>query len=298
MPNMQKNKINKTTPANVDEIFQIPPYLIKPNPSLARTDFSDTGICSLADSIRRYGILQPLAVRLSENGRCELVAGERRLRAATLLGLSVVPCVMLQESDNFEYLSVVENIQREKLNMFDEARAIARLFNRSEKDLAKTAKLLSISVPVLERKLKLTKFSRAEMQAILRLGTDEQIAVLFLELPQYLRYYAIKLCAEKGFSKSETERLCKKIVSSPNLTPDELEAFAEKVLQKPFSLAAEEPVGKTAPTILLRDLQPFKNSIEKSCKILNNAGYATETAIVENSEETIFTITVKKEKSK
>lgn len=298
MPNMQKSQTTKATPANVEKIFQIPPYLIKPNPSLARTDFSDTGICSLADSIRRYGILQPLAVRLSENGRCELIAGERRLRAATLLGLSVVPCVIIRESDNFEYLSIVENIQREKLNMFDEARAIARLFNRSEKNLSKTAKLLSLSIPVLERKLKLTKFSRAEMQEILSLGTDEQIAVLFLELPQYLRYYAIKICAEKGYSKSETEQLCQKIISAPNLTPDELESFAEKALQKNTFSVAPKKVASPAPTILLRDLQPFKNSIEKSCKILNNAGYSTQTTLLENSEETVFTITVKKEKDK
>ena len=102
---MQKTKMNGNESY---EIFIIPPYHIKPNPSLARTDFSDTSLVSLADSIRRYGILQPLAVRLSENGKYELVAGERRLRAAVLLGMKTVPCVMICESSDFEYLSVVE----------------------------------------------------------------------------------------------------------------------------------------------------------------------------------------------
>ena len=83
----------------------------------------------LADSIRIHGIIQPLAVRRPEGGSgYELVAGERRLRAAKLLGLEQVPCVLMQaDSEESAHLAIIENIQRENLNMFEQAAAIYTL---------------------------------------------------------------------------------------------------------------------------------------------------------------------------
>ena len=279
------------------EIFNIPPYLIKPNPSLARTDFSDTSLASLADSIRRYGILQPLAVRISENGRYELVAGERRLRAALLLEMQTVPCVILEADEGFEYLSVVENIQREKLNMFDEARAVKRLFERNGRDIPGTARLLSLSEVALERKLSLCGFSRAEMQAILSLGIGEREAEAFLCVPSSLRYYTIKLCAEKGYSCNETQMLCRAIRESEGLTPDDLEEFAHGTINAPEDEKTKEAPAlpqSTKPKLILRDLRAFENSLRKICSILETAGCSAGISKCEQTGKTVYTVTVEK----
>ena len=282
------------------EIFDIPPYLIKPNPSLARTDFPDTSLVSLADSIRRYGMLQPLAIRLSENGRYELVAGERRLRAALLLEMATVPCVIIGECGNFEYLSVVENIQREKLNMFDEARAIRRLFERSGRDTVKTSMLLSISEYDLYQKLRLCEFSRAEMQAILHLGISEAQTLIYLDVPHSLRYYTIKLCAEKGYSYTEASLLCSAVAEKTSLSPDELESFADKLLNytvkesknsEDYKYEKQEQEDKKI-RVVLHDLHSFEVSLKRHCKILESAGCKTNISTQKGGNIATYTITV------
>jgi len=284
-----------------EEIFNIAPCLIKPNPALARTEFPDTSLVSLADSIRRYGILQPLAVRLSEKGRYELIAGERRLRAAILLSLPTVPCVIIGECGKYEFLSVVENIQREKLGMFDEARAVRRLFERNGRDAAETAKLLSVSERDVRRKLRLCEFSRAEMQALTRLGISEENAVMYLEVPQNLRYYTIKLCAEKGYQRADIDKICKALAEKNDMTPDDLETFSEALVAK-HDRAKEDKTSqevpserpKPRPTVLLRDLSLFEASLRKNCDILENAGWVTDIASERLGGSTVYTIKVNK----
>ena len=285
------------------EIFNIPPYLIKPNPSLARTDFPDTSLVSLADSIRRYGMLQPLAVRLSDKGKYELIAGERRLRAAILLKLPTVPCVLLDECGDFEFLSVVENIQREKLNMFDEARAVRRLFEKNGRDMQKTSDLLSIGEGELSRKLKLCDYSHTEMQAIEMLGANESEAEIFLCVPESLRYCTIRLCAEKGYAFSEIFMLCRELAEKANLTPDDLESFADDFFKahkmhenenEPGEEKQDDPEEKAGgrTKVVLKNFRAFENSLRRNCTILENAGYITDIEALHDQNKTIYTITI------
>lgn len=277
-------------------LHQIPPYLIKPNPSLSRTAFPDSSLLSLADSIKRHGILQPLAVRLSEKGRYELIAGERRLRAAILLGMPTVPCIISDGTDLWEYLSVIENIQREKLTMFDEARAIKRLYEKNGRDISATAKLLSISESELRRKLRLCNLSRAEMQAIITLGISEHCAVLFLDIPSRLRYYTIKLCAEEACTVAETESVCREISSVDSLFPDDLEAFVKNHIKRlRTDTASKTPSAFEAPsrkTVILRDLRTFENSLGKLCTTLENAGCRTNIKTTIGEKCTTYIVTV------
>lgn len=293
---MPKNKICEN---GNSEIFNIPPYLIKPNPSLSRTDFSDTALLCLADSIKRYGILQPIAVRISEKGRYELVAGERRLRAAILLEMPTVPCIITESTDLFEYLSVIENIQREKLTMFDEARAIKRLYEKNGKNLSSTAKLLSLTESELKCKLRLCTLSRAEMQAVTSLGISEKRAVCFADVPTHLRYYTIKHCAEENCTYHETASLCEAISKENRLFPDDIENFVKNHLkelrlcknnQKHMSPAIPKTIN--SPTVILRDLRAFEASLHKICKILENAGCLTNIRTSKNGTKTTYTVTV------
>ena len=108
----------------------IPLEHIVPNPHQPRRDFDPAALAELADSIRAYGILQPLTVR-DKGGYYELVAGERRLRAARIAGLREGPCLVAQvgEEDS-ALLALMENLQRRDLDCWEEAQAIARLISR------------------------------------------------------------------------------------------------------------------------------------------------------------------------
>ena len=108
-------------------VIFLPPKGIQPNPSQPRQVFDEDSLSELASSIRQHGILQPLSVRRVGTGY-ELVAGERRLRAAMLAGLTEVPCIVMQMDDRESGLAaLVENLQRQDLDFIEEASGIQKL---------------------------------------------------------------------------------------------------------------------------------------------------------------------------
>jgi ParB family chromosome partitioning protein len=144
-----------------DSIFHVAVERVKPNPYQPRQRFDDASLQALADSIKRDGILQPLAVRQAPDGAgdYELIAGERRLRAAKLAGLTEAPCVLIDTDDEgLGVLALVENLMREDLNVLDEAEAyqqlsdvfgltqeaIAQRVGRSRPHVANTVRLLGL----------------------------------------------------------------------------------------------------------------------------------------------------------
>lgn len=120
----------KTPPAAGPDIVQLPPEDIRPNPFQPRHEFPEEALQSLAESIQRHGVLQPVIVRRTETGY-ELVAGERRWRAAMHLGLPAIPAVV-RDADETQMLLValIENVQREDLNPIDRAKAYQNLCAR------------------------------------------------------------------------------------------------------------------------------------------------------------------------
>ena len=125
---MRKHIYEKTKTEN--KILSIPQVDILPNPNQPRRRFDYDELEGLAQSIRANGILQPLLVRQLENGKFELIAGERRIRAARLIGLTKVPCIIndISESDSAVF-AVIENLQRQNLDYFEEAEALAILIS-------------------------------------------------------------------------------------------------------------------------------------------------------------------------
>jgi len=111
-----------------EELRQLPVDLIAPNPRQPRTAFEDEALVGLADSIRTRGVLQPVLTRPLPGGRYELIAGERRWRAAKMAGLETVPAIIRRDDDAASLeLALIENMVREELNPIDEARACAAL---------------------------------------------------------------------------------------------------------------------------------------------------------------------------
>ena len=112
----------------VNNVISVAIGLISPNPAQPRTYFDDYALTQLAVSIQQNGIMQPLIVRRMDNGTYQLIAGERRLRAARLVNLDYVPCIVIEKEDRESaVLAILENIQRADLNYLEEAAAIRRL---------------------------------------------------------------------------------------------------------------------------------------------------------------------------
>lgn len=197
-------------------LFMCPINRIKPNRYQPRQRFDDEAIQALAASINREGVLQPLAVRPlpGESEAYELIAGERRLRAAKKAGLNQVPCVLIEtDEEGLGLLSLVENLMRENLNPLDEAEAYQQLidnFDLKQEEIAQRVGRSRAHVANTIRLLGLTEMVRAYLaggeitaghgRAILALeSADEQVAV------------AQEVLARK-LSVRETEALVKKAV--------------------------------------------------------------------------------------
>ena len=120
LPTKEAEALNlKSFPVAAETVVHIKASAIVPNPAQPSKVFADTALASLADSISRHGVLQPLLVR--EAGECyELIAGERRLRASILAGLETVPCIVKDSGRHTSAeIAIIENLQREDLNMFE-----------------------------------------------------------------------------------------------------------------------------------------------------------------------------------
>jgi len=257
-------------------VLQLETGLIDPSPHQPRKYFAEGAIVRLADSIRQYGILQPLSVR-GKGDRYELVAGERRLRAAKLCGLSRVPCILLETDDSTaSCLSVIENIQRENLNMFEEAEAICRLVGLYGLTQEEVAEKLSCSQSAVANKLRLLRLSPSQRGLILSGGLTERHARALLRL------------------KSETERdeALRQIIAR-HMNVAATEELVEKLLQEPADPRDPEPRAKGR--LILRDVRVFYHSIDRALDLVRRAGIPVESTRAEDGEWTELRIRLPRE---
>ena len=252
---------------------------ISPNPSQPRRFFEAEAIASLADSIRQYGIIQPLTVRhLIHGDKYELIAGERRLRAASLLGMESVPCVIL-ETDETESaaLAIIENLQRENLNMFEQAAAISsliRMYDLTQEDIARK---LSVSQSFVANKLRLLRYLPEEKTLILSSSLTERHARALLRLSGEDRLLALRHVIENHLNVAETEEYVEGVLHPP----------AEKT-QKPVEMP------KIRHKWVVRDVRLFVNSIHHAVDVMRQAGIDAVTTRLETEEEMEIRIRIPK----
>lgn len=167
-------------------VMQIKIERIRPNRSQPRAEFDNNSIIRLADSMRRYGILQPLTVRASSDDAgydYELIAGERRLRAARLLGYYTVPCVIIEADERMSAeMAIIENLLREDLNMFEEAYAFRQLIDNYGLTQEEVARKMSLSQSAVANKIRLLKLSYEEQRMILEAELTERHARALLKI--------------------------------------------------------------------------------------------------------------------
>ena len=198
-----------------NEYFQCDIDLIQPNRYQPRKHFSKDELEALARSIREQGVIQPLLLRKVEDGY-ELVAGERRLRAAKMAGLAHVPCVVKSVSDSQSLeLSIIENIQRENLNPVEEAEAYHRLIADFGLTQDETAVRVGKSRSAVANFLRLLNLSAAIKQSLVEGTLSMGHARALLGAPtKAVQQAAWKLVMARGLSVRQTEALVKKLRSS------------------------------------------------------------------------------------
>ena len=229
----------------------LPIQKIEPNPLQPRKDFDPDALQELADSIALHGLIQPLAVRPGENGFYQIIAGERRWRAARLAGLTEVPVVILDaDEQTAAELALIENLQRQDLNPVEEAMGYhalmeeygltqeeaAKRVGKSRPAVANSLRLLGLCAPVLElvRKGELTA---GHARAVLTLKTEK------------LQMEAAKKIISLSLSVRQAETLCKNMAKepAPKKEPDfavDYVAECEKNLSKALGRGVKIVNGK------------------------------------------------------
>lgn len=231
-------------------VLYLPVSGIRANPNQPRRVFDEAALRELAESIRQYGILQPLTVRRAADGY-ELIAGERRLRAAKLAGLRSVPCLLTAaEEESSSVLALIENIQRRDLHYFEEAAAIARLIAQYGLSQEQAADKLGKSQSAVANKLRLLRLS-PECAALLREhDLSERHARSLLRLAdEEERLAALKTIIARGMTVAQTEEYIEGLLDKSAVTP---------------------PPRK--PTYIIKDVRIFLNSVHHQLSIMQRAG--------------------------
>ncbi len=173
-----------------------------------RTIMADEPLTELADSIRERGVMQPLLVREIDDGRFEIIAGERRFRAATLAGLDEVPVRILEVDDQAAAaIALIENMQREDLNPLEESRGLSRLIHEFSFTHEQAAKAVGKSRSAITNLLRLSQLSGAVQAMLLSGDLDMGHARALLTLPGVSQVALAQKIIAQGLSVRETERL-------------------------------------------------------------------------------------------
>ena len=208
----------------------LPARAIRPNPAQPRKVFSEEQLQQLRDSISQHGILQPLSVRRIGSSY-ELIAGERRLRAAQMAGLTEIPCiVMTMDEKESSLAAMVENLQRQDLDFVEEAKGLSLLMERWGMSQEQLAKIQS----AIANKLRLLRHSPAVLDAILRAGLSERHARALLRIPTDSQKFAvIATVSQLGMSVAKTESYIEKLLQEKEAEPKKpnISAFLHNLTQ-------------------------------------------------------------------
>lgn len=252
-------------------VVYLPTARIRPNPQQPRKHFDLSGLQELAESIRQYGVLQPLTVR-KLSGSYELVAGERRLRAARLAGLSEVPCLLANVDEaSSGLLALVENLQRRDLDYIEQAEGLQKLMRQYHLSQEQAARRIGKSQSAVANKLRLLQHPPAVLSALREHHLTERHARALLKLPAEAdRLRVIDLIWQNDWTVARTEQ------------------YIDAVL------APRTPQRRELSSFVLRDVRVFFNSIDHQLALVRAAGVDASGERHETDREIILTIRVPK----
>lgn len=238
------------------KIVEIPLERIRPNPAQPRQEFAQKELDSLSDSIKENGLLQPILVRQKDFGY-ELIAGERRLRACRIAGLSTVPCIVKEcDERNAAIYAMLENLQRQDLKLFEEAEGLQQLIAQWGITQEEAAKKLGKSQSAIANKMRLLKLTQAERRKITEADLSGRHARALIRISdEALRMRVLDEIIEKGLNVSQTDKL----------------------VDKNLEERTNEPAKKQHRTIVWKDYRIFMNTVKNAVSIMRESGIEAET---------------------
>ena len=242
------------TEGNKNNVQLLKISLIVPNPFQPRKTFNDDALKELAESIREFGVIQPLLVR-SVDDQYQLVAGERRLRASKIAGLDAVPAIIKELNDKeMAEIAMIENLQREDLHFLEEAEGFQQLLVNFGFTQDVLAKRMGKSQSTVANKLRLLKLSQAVRKNLFENNLTERHARALLKLPNEAKQIeALTVICEKSLNVKDSETLIQEML-------DELSAENDK--KKP----------KQNVVRVIRDVRIFLNTIQNVVGEMKKSG--------------------------
>ncbi len=265
------------------KIESIPVHLIKPNPYQPRKNFSLQGLEELSQSIKQYGVIQPITVRRAAQEGYELIAGERRLRAARLAGLETIPAVVInvyeQES---AIIAMIENLQRENLHYLEEGMGYASLIKDHGLTQEELAATLGKNQSTIANKLRILRLSTEIKNILIREKLTERHARALLKLPDNeSRMKVIGQVVENKLNVKDTEEIVEKLIQE---IQDEQEKHREKGSKLKIKHKQKKKFKRT------RDMRIFVNTIHRAVDLLKS--YGLEVQYMQSDKEEKIEITI------
>lgn len=263
---LRKRDVNET-----GKVLSLPINSILPNPNQPRCQFSPDALRELSDSIRELGILQPLSVRCVD-GAWELIAGERRWRAAQLAGLTHVPCIVVEADETQSALfALVENLQRRDLDFLEESLGLARLIDTYHLTQEECARRVGKSQSAIANKLRLLKLSPQALSLLRDSGFSERHARALLRL-------------EGAAAQDQAAQW----VVDHDLTVAKTEEYVEHLLTQASRAA------KRRPTFILKDVRLFLNTLDRGLSMIRSAGINAQYDRDDTADAILLTIRIPK----
>lgn len=244
------------------------------NPNQPRKYFDPEAIAQLAESIRQYGVLNPLTVRRSPSGGYELVAGERRLRAARVAGLNEVPCLVIAaDNEDSSAIALVENLQRRDLDFFEEAYGFKRLIDQYGLTQEEAAHKVGKTQSAVANKLRLLRLSQKNMELIRSANLTERHARCLLRLD------------------SDDERInATNYIIEHDLNVSRSEQYIEELL-KERERETELPVQQERKVVrLIKDVRFFLNTLNRAVGVMVDSGIGA--TVQQQDSEDGLTLTI------
>ena len=280
---MLENKLQVAKPDKTEGLKNIT-YIdidcVRPNPYQPRKQFNISSLEELCESIRRYGVIQPINVRKMSSNSYELVAGERRLRAAIMAGLKEIPAIIVSINDtDSAVIALIENLQREDLSYMEEAESYNNLIDEHGFTQEELARKIGKSQSTVANKIRLLKLPPLVKKILADNNLTERHARTMLKLhDEQLQLKVLKHICEKGLNVKKTEELVERAI--------------EKYTRVGRDKGSDRKLSKT-----IKDIRIFVNTVRQAIEMMKKSGVNAKAAQLDRGEYIEFIVRIPKKVS-
>ena len=259
------------------QVIQVPLSKIVPNPYQPRKEFESEALSELADSIRQYGVLQPLLVAPGKSGTYILIAGERRLRASTMAGLGTVPVIVSEyTTQQIAEIALIENLQRKDLHYLEEAEGYEKLVNTFHLTHESMAIRVGKKQSTIANKLRLLRLPVSVRSKLHDSGLTERHARVLLKLEN------------EALQKAVLQKVLKE-----HLNVRQTEVLVEKTLKEAGRLGQKKP-----RLVIVNDVRIYLNSIKEVMESVKNSGIPASMEQEMDGDDVVVTLRIKNVKKR